>query len=79
MVCVVNRFACSANADALLCTFAIIEVSIPYVCSLDRFCTFVCRSSSLGLINEELGKLVVEGTPAVNGGTKVPIFYRVVK
>jgi len=73
MVCIVNGFACSANVDALLCIFAIIEIGIPYGCSLDRFCTFLFRSSSLGLINEELGMLVVEGTPAVNGRTKVPM------
>jgi len=29
-LCIVNGFAWSANADALLCTFAIIEVGIPY-------------------------------------------------
>ena len=79
MVCVVNGFACYANADTLLCTFAIIKVGIPYGCSLDRFCTLVFRSSSLGLINEELGMMVIEGTLAVNGGTKVPIFGGVVR
>jgi len=77
MLCVVNRFSWSANEDTLLCTFAIIEVGIPYNCSLDRFCTFVFRSSSLGLIKEELAMLVVEGTQVVNRGTKVPIFGRV--
>jgi hypothetical protein len=35
-------------------------------------------SSSLGLTKGELGILVVEGTPAVNGGTKVPISSRVI-
>ena len=79
MVCVLNGYACFENADALLCTFSIIEVGIPYGCSLDRLCTFVFPSSILGLINEELGMLVVEGTPAVNGGTKLPIFGRVVE
>jgi len=33
----------------------------------------VFRPSSLGLTKGEFGILVVEGTPAVNGGTKVPI------
>jgi len=74
----VNGFAWSANVDALLFTFVIIEVSISYGCSLGRFCTFVFRSSSLGLTKGELGRLVVEGTPAVNGGTKVPIYGRVI-
>jgi len=37
MLCIVNGFACSANADALLCTFVIIEVGIPYSCSLEGF------------------------------------------
>jgi len=78
MLCIVNRFAWSTNADALLCTFAIIEVGIPYGCSLGRFCTFVFRSSSLGLTNAELGTLAVKGTPAVNGGTKVLIYGRVI-
>jgi len=65
MLCIVNGFAWSANADALLCTFAIIKVGIPYGCSVGRFCIFVTKG--------ELGTLVVEGTPAVNGGAKVPI------
>jgi len=36
------------------------------------------RSSSLGLTKEEVGILVVEGTPAVNRGTKVPISGHVI-
>jgi len=78
MLCVVNGFAWSANMDALLCTFAIIEVGIPYGCSLERFCIFVFRSSSLGLTKGELGILVVEGTQTVNGGITVPISGRVI-
>jgi len=64
--------------DGLLCTFAIIDVGIPYGCSLGRFCTFVFPSSNIGLTKGELGTLVVKGTPTVNGGTKVPISDRVV-
>jgi hypothetical protein len=74
----VNGFAWSANADTLLCIFSIIEVGIPYGCSLGRFFTFVFRSSSLDLTKGELGTLVVKGTPAVNGGTKVPTYGRVI-
>ena len=80
MLCNVNGFSWSAKAEALLCTFAIIEVGIPYSCSLEMFCTFTFRSSSLGLFEGALvlGMLVVEGTPAVNGGITVPIFGRVI-
>ena len=79
MLCIVNGFAWSANEDALLCTFTIIEVGIPYGCSLGRFCIYLFRSSSLGLTKGELGLLVVEGTPTVNGGEKVPISGRVIE
>ena len=75
-----NGFAWSANADALACTFAIIDVGIPYGCSLERLCVLILRSSSLSLTEErrELRTLVDKGTPAVNGGTKVPISGRVI-
>jgi len=78
-LCMVNRFAWSAKIDALLCTFSIIEVGIPYNCSLGMFFIFTFRSSSLGLFEGklELGMLVVEGTPAMNEGITVPIFGRV--
>jgi len=78
MLCIVNGYAWSANADALSCTFVIIEVGIPYSCSLGRFCMFMFRSSSLGLTKGEIGILVVEGTPAVNVGAKVSISGRVI-
>jgi len=59
---------------------AIIEVGIPYSCSLKRFCVLRLWSSSLSLSEGrgELGTLVDNGTLAVNGGTKVPIFGRVI-
>jgi hypothetical protein len=38
----------------------------------------VFLSSSLGLTKEELGILVVEGTPAVNEGITIPISGRVI-
>ena len=74
-----NGFAWSAKTDALLCTFAVIEVGIPYSCSLGTFCIFTFRSSTICLTEGELelGMLVVEGTPAVNGGITVPISGRV--
>jgi len=76
MLCNVNGFSWSAKAEALLCTFGIIEVGIPYSCSLEMFCTFTFQSSSLGLFEGALvlSMLVVEGTPAVNGGITVPIY-----
>jgi hypothetical protein len=77
-LCIVNGFTWSAKMDALLCTFAIIEVGIPYSCSLETFCMFIFRSSSPGLTNEELGMLVVEGTPTVNGGITFPISGHVI-
>ena len=68
-------FAWSANTDTLFCIFAIIEVGIPYGCSLDRFCIPIFRSSGLSLTEGrgEPRTLVDKGTPAVYGGTKVPI------
>ena len=80
MLCIVNGFAWPAKTEALLCTFAIIEVGIPYGCSLKIFSRFTFQSSSLGLFEGALvlGMLVVEGTPVVNGGITVPIFGRVI-
>ena len=65
----VNGFACSVNVG-ILCKFAIIEVGIPYGWSLEEFCVFM----TLG----KVGTLVDIGTPAVNGGMKVPISGRVI-
>jgi hypothetical protein len=53
-LCIMNGFAWSVNANALLCTFVIIEVGIPYACSLERFRILVFRPSSLGLNKGEL-------------------------
>ena len=78
-LCIVNGFAWSAKADTLLCRFAIIEVGIPNDCSLETFCIFIFRSSSLGLTKGELGMLVVEGTPVVNEGVTIPISGRVIE
>jgi len=78
-LCMVNGFAWSAKTGALFCTFAIIEVGIPYGCSLGTFCIFTFRSSRLGLFEGalELGMLIVEGTPTVSGGIMVPVYGRV--
>ena len=78
MLCITNGFAWSAKTEALLCAFVIIEVGIPYGCSLETFCIFTFRSSDLGLFEGalELGTLVVDGTPVVNGGITVPISCR---
>jgi len=68
------------KTETLLCTFAIIEVVILYGCSLQMYFIFTFRSSDLGRFEGalELGMLVVDGTPAMNGGITVPIFGRVI-
>jgi len=79
-LCITNEFAWSAKTETLLCKFSIIKVGIPYGCSLEAFCIFTFRSSSLGLFEGALvlGMLVVDGTLAVNGGVTVPIYGRVI-